>query len=133
MKSQSWPVVILAGYLFGGVINHALMLGRWFYYVLNSLKTSKNTQKPYQIIKQIFYFTAVHETAHGAAFGIKYPTANKWFGIFANLPIGLPFSVAFKGYHLEHHRVTFHSRRNHLNQMSLIVRFYIRRMLVFLT
>ena len=53
------------------------------------------------------YFTAVHETAHGAAFGIKYPTANKWFGIFANLPIGLPFSVAFKGYHLEHHRVTF--------------------------
>ena len=28
MKSQSWPVVILTGYLFGGVINHALMLGK---------------------------------------------------------------------------------------------------------
>ena len=27
MKTQSWPVVILTAYLFGGVINHALMLG----------------------------------------------------------------------------------------------------------
>jgi fatty acid desaturase len=53
----------------------------------------------------VYFVKAVHETAHGAAFGLKYPTANKWFGIFANLPIGLPFSVAFKGYHLEHHRV----------------------------
>ena len=69
----------------------------------------------------MFYVKAVHETAHGAAFGIKYTTANKWFGIFANLPIGLPFSVAFKGYHLEHHRVrviTFQHRYQIIIKMN---------------
>ena len=30
MKNQPWMVVVLAGYLFGGVINHALMLGTLF-------------------------------------------------------------------------------------------------------
>lgn len=73
MKGQSWPVTILTAYLFGGVINHALMLG-------------------------------VHEIAHSAGFGVERPFANRLLGIFANLPIGIPFSVAFKGYHLEHHR-----------------------------
>lgn len=38
-------------------------------------------------------------------FGPKYPMYNKLLGMFANLPIGLPFSVTFKYYHLEHHRV----------------------------
>ena len=27
MRDMSWPVVVLTAYLFGGVINHALMLG----------------------------------------------------------------------------------------------------------
>ncbi len=74
MKTQSWPVVVLTAYLFGGVINHALMLG-------------------------------VHEIAHSAGFGINRPLSNRFLGMFANLPIGIPFSVAFKGYHLEHHKV----------------------------
>ena len=48
----------------------------------------------------------IHEIAHSAGFGINHPYANRALGIFANLPIGIPFSVAFKGYHLEHHKVS---------------------------
>ncbi|VDC05120.1 unnamed protein product [Peniophora sp. CBMAI 1063] len=47
-------------------------------------------------------FLAVHEITHNLAFkGIK---ANKVLAIVANLPIGVPYAITFKGYHLEHHK-----------------------------
>ncbi|KAJ7731137.1 dihydroceramide delta(4)-desaturase [Mycena maculata] len=47
-------------------------------------------------------FLAIHEITHNLAF--KRIVPNKLLAIFANLPIGIPYSVMFKGYHLEHHK-----------------------------
>lgn len=47
-------------------------------------------------------FLAIHEISHNLAF--KSTTVNRYFAIIANLPIGLPYSAAFRPYHLEHHK-----------------------------
>ncbi|EDR13675.1 delta 15-fatty acid desaturase protein, partial [Laccaria bicolor S238N-H82] len=47
-------------------------------------------------------FLAIHEITHNLAFKSIIP--NKLLAIFANLPIGIPYSAAFKGYHIEHHK-----------------------------
>lgn len=46
-------------------------------------------------------FLAIHELSHNLAFST--PVYNRWLGIFANLPIGVPMSVTFQKYHLDHH------------------------------
>ncbi|KAL9126293.1 MAG: hypothetical protein Q9217_004642 [Psora testacea] len=47
-------------------------------------------------------FLAIHEISHNLAF--KSPSANRLVAVFANLPIGLPYSAAFRPYHLTHHK-----------------------------
>ncbi|KAH7882359.1 fatty acid desaturase-domain-containing protein [Phlebopus sp. FC_14] len=47
-------------------------------------------------------FLAIHEITHNLAF--KGVNANKALAVFANLPIGIPYSAAFKRYHIEHHK-----------------------------
>lgn len=47
-------------------------------------------------------FLANHEVSHNLAF--KTVRANKFFGIFANMPMLVPYFIAFKDYHNEHHK-----------------------------
>ncbi|KAL9102790.1 MAG: hypothetical protein Q9163_002108 [Psora crenata] len=47
-------------------------------------------------------FLAIHEISHNLAF--KSSSANRLAAVFANLPIGLPYSAAFRPYHLTHHK-----------------------------
>ncbi|GAP83296.1 putative dihydroceramide delta -desaturase [Rosellinia necatrix] len=47
-------------------------------------------------------FLAIHEISHNLAF--RAPTANRLLAIFANLPIGIPYSASFRPYHLTHHK-----------------------------
>ena len=47
-------------------------------------------------------FLAIHEITHNLAF--KGVDTNKALAVFANLPIGIPYSAAFKKYHIEHHK-----------------------------
>ncbi|KAI0747066.1 dihydroceramide delta(4)-desaturase [Daedaleopsis nitida] len=47
-------------------------------------------------------FLAIHEITHNLAF--RSPRMNKALAVFANLPIGIPYSAAFKRYHIEHHK-----------------------------
>lgn len=47
-------------------------------------------------------FLAIHELSHNLFF--KKPLHNRIFSIVANLPIGVPYTIPFRGYHLEHHK-----------------------------
>nr|XP_026690835.1 sphingolipid delta(4)-desaturase DES1-like [Ciona intestinalis] len=74
VKDLSWPLLIITTYFIGGTINHSLTL-------------------------------AVHELSHNRAFGHgKHAMWNRVLAFVANFPVGVPFCVSFKKYHLEHHR-----------------------------
>lgn len=46
-------------------------------------------------------FLAIHEITHFLAF--EKPLHNRLLACFANLPIGIAYMAAFRGYHMEHH------------------------------
>lgn len=47
---------------------------------------------------------SIHEISHNMAFGNKNPRWNCYFGMFINLPVGIPVITFFKKYHGFHHR-----------------------------
>ncbi|PQE30492.1 fatty acid desaturase protein [Rutstroemia sp. NJR-2017a WRK4] len=47
-------------------------------------------------------FLAIHEISHNLAF--RNANANRALAVFANLPIGIPYSASFRPYHLTHHK-----------------------------
>ena len=47
-------------------------------------------------------FTVIHEITHHL--GFKSKVANRLFGIFVNLPLGVPVAMGFEKYHYRHHR-----------------------------
>jgi sphingolipid delta-4 desaturase len=47
-------------------------------------------------------FLAIHELSHNL--GFRKPLHNKLFSIFANIPIGIPYSASFQPYHQLHHK-----------------------------
>lgn len=70
LQDSAWSTIVLWAYIFGGTINHSLTL-------------------------------AIHDIGHNTAFGNgKHTFKNRYFGFVANFPIGLPYSVTFKKYHI---------------------------------
>jgi len=70
-----WPPYLVAAYVVGGTVNHAL-------------------------------FLANHELSHNL--GASRPWMNKLISLVVNLPIGIPYVITFKPYHMEHHRYQGH-------------------------
>ena len=47
-------------------------------------------------------FLAIHELSHNL--GFRNVSYNKMLAMVANLPIGIPYCITFKPFHMEHHR-----------------------------
>ncbi|KAF8434813.1 dihydroceramide delta(4)-desaturase [Boletus edulis BED1] len=73
-------------------LRHSHPLSFWFLFLAYAVGGTANHN----------LFLAIHEITHNLAF--KGIDANKALAVFANLPIGIPYSASFKRYHLEHHK-----------------------------
>lgn len=98
--------------LFGSDPNFKFVAGGMVLAQIAALFFVKGQSWPVTLLAAYFFggvinhalMLAVHEIAHNLAFGHSRPMANRLFGFFCNLPIGVPMSISFKKYHLEHHR-----------------------------
>ena len=90
LQSSDWLTITFFAYFIGGSINHSLTLA------IHDL--CHNTAFGNGVIK-VFILQEVNEK-------LKFIQSryNRYFGFIANAPIGLPYSVTFKKYHMDHHR-----------------------------
>jgi len=99
MISTLWCCRLLWLFRFSfGLLHYFTMLGGWIKMRL------KMQTKAYFFGSFLNHniFLAIHELSHNLAFWT--PVYNRWLGVFANLPFGVPMSVTSQKYHLEHHR-----------------------------
>ncbi|KIK92760.1 hypothetical protein PAXRUDRAFT_829666 [Paxillus rubicundulus Ve08.2h10] len=73
-------------------LRHSHPLSFWFLFLAYAVGGTANHN----------LFLAIHEITHNLAF--KGVNINKALAVFANIPIGIPYSAAFKKYHIEHHK-----------------------------
>ena len=88
-----WIVLLLVALQIGAAYYLRDMTWTWQFFVASYIIGGTANQA---------LFLAIHEITHNL--GFKKYWHNKAFNCFANLPIGLPYCAAFRGYHLEHHK-----------------------------
>ena len=92
-KTKYVVTVVVAAQLAMAYLLRDMAWTRWEFWVCAYVIGAALTQN---------LFLAIHEITHGLAF--KSVKANRLLAMFANLPIGIPYSAKFPGYHMEHHR-----------------------------